>query len=156
MKKYTVALSLLLLILCSQLAMAGGGEKGDFELGVYGGGALLDDYLGLNPKDAGLVGARIGYFFTPRFSLEASYQKIFTKTQVIPFTIPDLDLSGAENLDMDIDSIRLNALWNFRQCKKIRPFMTLGAGYEDVKPEGFEGNTDLGFNVGGGAAVLLQ
>ncbi len=155
MKKYTVALSLLLLIFCSHFAMAGGGEKGDFELGVYGGGALLDDYLGLNPKDSGLVGARFGYFFTPRLSLEVSYQKIFSKTQVIPATIPELDLAGLENIDLDINSARLNLLWNFRQCKKIRPFVTLGAGYEEVQPKDFDSNTDLGFNIGGGARFFV-
>lgn len=136
----------ILVLACSTAAMAAGGEKGDWELGLYGGAALMDDYIGLSPKDSGLLGARLGFFFTPHFSLEASGQRIFTKSEI---TIAS-PLAGTENFDLDIDALRLNGLWTFRAGERTRPFLTIGGGYEKVTPDGFDSNTDLGWNAGGG------
>ena len=41
-------------LLASSPAFAGGGSKGDVELGIYGGYGWLDQYGGLNPKNGPL------------------------------------------------------------------------------------------------------
>src|SRR6476661_3160374 len=54
-----------LLLVATGPAIAGGGGKGDTELGVYGGYGWLDDYGIFHPKNGPLYGARLGYFFSP-------------------------------------------------------------------------------------------
>jgi outer membrane protein OmpA-like peptidoglycan-associated protein/opacity protein-like surface antigen len=141
MRSTIVALVAAMLVATSP-AFAGGGAKGDVELGIYGGYAWLDDYGIFHPKNGPLYGARLGYFFTPNWSLEASAQRISTKTE--------FDIVGAENVDVHLDAIRLNLLYNFRPGEEIRPFLTAGYGYEVSNVEGFGSSCDWGWNAGGG------
>jgi outer membrane protein OmpA-like peptidoglycan-associated protein/opacity protein-like surface antigen len=127
---------------------AGGGNKGDWELGIYGGYAWLDDYGFLNPEDSFLAGARLGYFFTHNWSLEASAQRIFSKTE--------MHLLGVPDVDADLDAARLNLLYNFSPCHKLRPFLTAGVGYEGINTDGYGESCDFGWNVGGGLRFFLS
>ncbi|HEY3174447.1 MAG TPA: OmpA family protein [Candidatus Polarisedimenticolia bacterium] len=124
-------------------AVAGGGDKGDWELGVYGGYAWLDDYGQFHPKDDWLFGARAGYFFTSRWNLEVSAQQISTKTDFDPGL-------GLNNADVDLDSLRLNVLYNFRPGMEVRPFVTVGGGCEKFDGHSYGESCDLGYNAGGG------
>jgi len=63
MRRMTTTLVLLLLVSFSP-AFAGGGAKGDWELGIYGGGGFPDDYGTFHPKKHFLYGGRLGYFFS--------------------------------------------------------------------------------------------
>src|SRR2546425_454382 len=109
MRKMTLTLmaGILMLSLLATSAAAAEGQKGEWELGAYAGYGWLDDYDVLHPKNDLLYGLRVGYFLTPRFSLECSYQRLSTDT--------DLDSGlGIPNEEFDLTSVRLNLLWNFR------------------------------------------
>src|SRR5580765_8171478 len=58
------------MLLAAIPAFAGGGVKGDWELGIYGGYGWLDDYGFFHPKNHTLFGGRLGYFFSPHWNLE--------------------------------------------------------------------------------------
>lgn len=128
-------------------ALAGGGEGGDWELGIYGGYGWLDDYGILQPKDNFLYGARAGYFFTPQWSGEFSAQRLSTETE--------FDLLGVEDVDVNLDALRLNALYNFGPGQALRPFLTAGLGYEMIDADGFGESCDWGWNAGGGARWFM-
>jgi outer membrane protein OmpA-like peptidoglycan-associated protein/opacity protein-like surface antigen len=130
------------LLVAASAAYAGGGEKGDGELGIYGGYGWLDDYGIFHPKNNLLYGARLGYFFTPRWSMEVSAQRLSTETE--------FDVLGVQNVDVHLDAFRLNALYNFRAGEPVRPFLTAGVGYEKTDIADFGQGCDFGWNAGGG------
>ena len=82
MRSMTLALVVAAVLAAPGTLFAGSGSRGDWELGVYGGYAWLDDYGFLHPKDSPLFGARLGYFLTSAWSLEASAQRIFSETDL--------------------------------------------------------------------------
>ena len=135
------------LFLTAVPALAGGGEKGDWEVGPYGGFGWLDDYGRFQPKDDLLFGLRGGYFFTPHWNLELSWQRLDTET--------DLEILGVQDEDADLNALRLNLLYNFRPGGDIRPFVTAGVGCEKFDAHRFGDSSDKGFNAGGGLRWFL-
>jgi OOP family OmpA-OmpF porin len=131
----------LVLLGCSAIpALAGGGgADGDWELGVYVGFGDPDSYDPLDPGDDVLYGVRVGYFLTPRWSVEGSYQGLSAEGDV-----------GGRRTDVDLDALRLNLLFNFSPEKDFRWFLTAGLGNESTDARGVS-ETDLGWNAGGGA-----
>jgi outer membrane beta-barrel protein len=129
-------------------AFAGGGEKGDLELGIYGGYGWLDDYGFFHPKNHTLFGARLGYFLSPRWGLEVSGQRLSTET--------DYNIIGVANEDVHLDSYRLNALYNFGAGEEFRPFLTAGVGKEMFHVENFGESCDLGWNAGAGFRYFMS
>jgi outer membrane protein OmpA-like peptidoglycan-associated protein/outer membrane protein W len=130
-------------------ATAGGGAKGDWELGLYGGYGWLDDYGKFHPKNGPIYGGRVGYFFTPQWSAEFAAQRLTTETE--------FDVLGVENVDVHLDALRLNALYNFGEPgQKFRPFLTAGADYEKFHPEGWGESCDYGWNAGAGFRWFLS
>jgi len=123
-------------------ALAGGGEKGDWEVGLYTGYGWLDDYGNFHPKDDLLWGLRGGYFFTPHWNLELSWQRLDTET--------DIGILGVQDQDAELSALRLNVLYNFLPGKELRPFVTAGVGCEKFDAGSFGSRSDVGFNVGGG------
>jgi len=143
MRKVLSALFLVLVFVATPV-LAGFGETGEKEVGVYAGFGWLDDYRTLQPKDDVLFGARFGYFFSPRISFEGSLQRLSTDT--------DFDSSlGLDNQGVDITSVRANVLYNFRPGTMLRPFATGGVGGEIFKAGDAGDTTDISFNIGGGA-----
>src|SRR6266480_4341633 len=92
-------------LLAAGPAFAGGGSAGDVELGIYGGFDIPDDYGNTHPKNGALYGGRLGYFFTPNWSIEASGQRFTTKTEFDTFP-------GVPDIDIHIDSFRGNLFYN--------------------------------------------
>jgi OmpA-OmpF porin, OOP family len=137
------------LLLTAAPALAENGEKGDWELGLYAGYGWLDDYGPYRPKDDVLIGARAGYFFTPHWSLEGSWQHLPTKTNFD-------DGIGLPNTDMTLSCYRLNVLYNFEQGEAFRPFVTAGIGCEKVDIRAFSARWDRGYNAGGGLRWFLS
>src|SRR5437899_8337983 len=88
------------LFLVASPVYAGGGTRGDWEIGGYGGYGWLDGYDTLRPKDNFLYGGRLGYFISDHWSFEASGQRLSTKTR---FEDPLLT-----NVDMHLDAFRGN------------------------------------------------
>lgn len=128
-------------------ARAGGGAAGDWEVGAYGGYGWLDDYGRFHPKDGFLYGGRVGYFFTPEWSLEFSAQRLSTETE--------FDIVGVQDVDVNLDALRINGLYNFAATQKLRPFLTAGIGYERIDVKGFGESCDFGWNAGGGARWFM-
>ena len=141
------------LALIATPAAAERGQKGDWELGGYGGVGFPDSYEPdsgpeLNPEDGWLYGGRFGYFFNDAWSAEGSIQKFSTKTDY-PSS------AGLSDDDLDIDSYRANVLYNFRPGQKFRWFLTTGLGREKTGGGSPASSSDLGFNAGGGARWYL-
>ena len=135
------------MILATAPVLAGGGQKGDFELGPYVGYGWLDSYTPLHPKDDVLYGVRFGYFFTSGWSAELSLQRLSTKTQLNPPSLP--------NQDADLDACRLNMLYNFGAGSHVRPFVTAGLGCEKFDANALGEASGLGINAGGGVRFLM-
>lgn len=126
-------------LLAAPPAHAAGGDPGQAELGFYAGLGTLDDHP-LDPDEGSLWGLRFAIFLTPQWSLEASGQRL------------SMDADGA---DVDLESVRLNGLFNFRPGTRLRPFLTFGAGREQLRSFGVN-EVEFGGNVGGGARWYLE
>jgi len=126
---------------------ASGGQKGDWELGGFGGYTWTDDYRIFHPKDGPMAGARLGYFITSKVNMEVAAQRVFTKT--------DFDDPLVENRDVKLDALRLNLLYNFAPGSRFRPFLSAGGGRQKTNIEGYGKSTDWGWNGGAGFRVFL-
>lgn len=136
------------LLLVATPALAARGEKGEWEFGLYAGSAQMDDYGPFNPENAPLYGLRFGYFATPLTSVELSIQRLSADT--------DLDTAlGLPEEDFDVNSARLNVLWNLLAGKSFRPFFTAGMGAERIDAGDLGKSNDLGFNAGLGLRWFL-
>ena len=161
----------LCLALASAAVEAARGEKGDVEIGIFGGYSFLDQYEGsrfdfnrllisdddLNPDDDWLLGFRIGYFFTPNWSLEGSFQRVSTEADFdtcVAAPCPGTAETPA-TADAQLDSFRVNLLYNWREGAGIRPFVAIGAGLEGTDIKGIMDEHDLGLNAGLGVRFLL-
>jgi len=148
MRTIMLALVAVLLVAASP-AFAAGGNKGDIELGIYGGYGWPDDYGIFQPKKHLLYGARLGYFFSEHWNLEGSAQRLSTHTQFEALGVPEADVK--------LDALRLNLLYNFGEaCKSFRPFLTAGIGDEKFKVENFGESCHMGWNAGGGFRLFLS
>lgn len=136
----TCFVALAALVFCTLPAFAGGGEKGDWDIGAYVMQLKPSDYGDADPDNGTALALRGGYFFTPRWSVEGAFQWFST----------ELDAVGG-NADADLNSLRFNGLWNFRENKKLRWFLTLGVGREYTKSSDLDlDETNWGWNWGGG------
>jgi Outer membrane protein beta-barrel domain/OmpA family/PKD domain len=154
MRSMILALVAVLAIAGSTPAFAGGGSKGDWELGVFGGRVFLDDYGEAQPADAFLLGGRLGHFFSSKWSLELSGQFLDTDS--------DLEDPLLENFPVKLSAYRLNLLHNFGSPgSKIRPFITVGGGSEKTEldfpdPVGHFEERDVAWNAGLGLRFFLS
>jgi len=120
---------------------------GALELGVYGGFGWLDDYGFFHPDDDNILGARLGYWFNPKWSLEFSAQKLDTDTE--------FDILGlGPDREFKTKAARLNLIYAF-SGHGFTPFLTGGLGKEKVKVEDFGESCDIGWNAGGGFRIPL-
>jgi outer membrane protein OmpA-like peptidoglycan-associated protein/opacity protein-like surface antigen len=136
------------LLVVASPAFAGGGDKGDWELGIFGGYGMLDDYGDFRPDDDMLFGGRIGYFLTRHWNLELSGQRLATDTE--------FDQIGVEEIDVKMSAVRLNLLYNFGAGKSFRPFLTGGVGSEKFDAEPLVESSDVGWNAGAGFRFFMS
>ncbi|HZN02178.1 MAG TPA: porin family protein [Candidatus Polarisedimenticolia bacterium] len=135
------AWAILLLASATTPALANGGDIRDIEVGVYAGSMSPDSYDSLDPDNGTFWGLRGGYFFTPRWSVEGTWQDFSTEG----------DVAGASP-DISLKSLRANGLMNFRAKKKFRWFLTIGLGKEKIESDDLDvSEKALGWNYGGGA-----
>jgi outer membrane protein OmpA-like peptidoglycan-associated protein/opacity protein-like surface antigen len=126
-----------------------GGEKGQIEIGGYGGWFFPDDYGPFHPDQDNVWGGRLGYWFTHNWNLEGSVQKVMTDTE--------MNLPATPEVDVDLTSYRLNLLYNFGGGgSKVRPFLTAGAGSEKTDIDTYVDENKFGWNVGGGLRFFLS
>jgi len=64
-----------------------GGDKGQIEIGGYGGWFFPDDYGPFHPDQDNVWGGRLGYWFTQNWTLEGSYQKVMTDTEMNQYIV---------------------------------------------------------------------
>ncbi|HET9939611.1 MAG TPA: outer membrane beta-barrel protein [Candidatus Eisenbacteria bacterium] len=126
-----------------------GGDKGQIEIGGYGGWFFPDDYGQFHPDKDNIWGGRLGYWFTQNWTLEGSYQKVMTDTE--------MNLIGVPEVDVDLASYRLNLLYNLGSAaSKARLFVTAGAGSEKTDIDTYVDENKFGWNVGGGLRFFLS
>jgi outer membrane protein OmpA-like peptidoglycan-associated protein/opacity protein-like surface antigen len=126
-----------------------GGEKGQIEIGGYGGWFFPDDYGPFHPDQDNVWGGRLGYWFTHNWNLEGSVQKVMTDTE--------MNLPATPEVDVDLTSYRMNLLYNFGGGgSKVRPFLTAGAGSEKTDIDTYVDENKFGWNVGGGLRFFLS
>src|SRR6185436_725502 len=126
-----------------------GGDKGQIEIGGYGGWFFPDDYGPFHPDQDNVWGGRLGYWFTQNWTLEGSYQKVMTDTE--------MNIIGQPEVDVDLASYRLNLLYNLvSAASKARLFVTAGAGSEKTDIDTFVDENKFGWNVGGGLRFFLS
>src|SRR5688572_2322608 len=155
MRSTILALVAVLAIAAATPAYAGGGSKGDWELGAFGGRGFLDDYGTLQPGDAFIIGGRLGHFFSSKWSLELSGQWLSTDS--------DFEDPLIEDVEVKLSAYRLNLIHNFgAPGSGVRPFITLGGGSEKTEvevdipgEENFE-QRDFGWNAGLGLRFFLS
>ena len=101
-------------------------EAGKQEVHVYAGELFGDDITdraisGQTPKldDDVTFGLRYGYNLTDRLGLEASAGR--TPSSVTK-------LAGGD-IDLDLTTIDLDAVWNFNTGTRFSPYVTAGVGY---------------------------
>ena len=131
------------LVLTALPALAENGEAGDWDLGVFGGYGWPAEYGPYHPSNDWLFGARVGYFFTPAWSLETSWQRLDTRTNFAASL-------GLQDQHMTLSCYRLDMLYNFAEGSSIRPFLAGGVGCEKTDVQGFGSRSDVGWNAGGG------
>lgn len=135
MKK--LLLALVLAFSMSGSAFAQYGKAGQVELSPFFGINFPDSYGVINPNEAPIAGLRLGVFFSDSISAEVSGQRAFSE-----------DSAGLTNIDMD--GYRLNLLWNVQTHARVRPFITVGAGYERFDSVTTGTQYDIGYNGGVG------
>ena len=126
-----------------------GGEKGQIEIGGYGGWFFPDDYGIYKPDQDNVWGGRLGYWFTKSFNLEGSVQKVMTDTE--------MNLPSVPEVDVDLTSYRLNLLYNLGGSgSRLRPFLTAGGGSEKIDIKDNVDENKGSWNVGGGLRFFLS
>jgi outer membrane beta-barrel protein len=101
-------------------------QEGTQELNVYGG-ELFGDKLtdreisGSKPEldDDVTYGVRYGYNFTNSFGLEASLGNTASSATKL----------AGQDIDLDLTTLDLDAVWNFDTGSKLVPYVLAGAGY---------------------------
>jgi outer membrane immunogenic protein len=138
-------------------------EAGKQEVTVYAGALFGDDLTsqaisGRTPKldDSFTYGLRYGYNFTDQLAIEASLGESPSKVK---------NLAGG-NIDLDLTTVDLDAVWNFRNGTPFTPYVFAGVGYAfadlDRTILGTVGTTpvaikdDDGFTANAGLGVRYQ
>lgn len=150
MKKLQIAFFALFLTLSTSV-FAQYGKQGQVELSPFFGIIFPDDYGTVVPNEAPIAGLRLGVFLSDYIGLEVSGQRAFSE-----------DKSGNNNVDMD--GYRGNLLFNAYKNSAVRPFITIGGGYERFKAPAtgsqydWSGNGGVGFRffAGENAGVRLE
>ncbi len=121
--------------------------KGRWELGIQGGGILVEGNSALD--DHGVFGGRVGYGLTEKLGLEAAILAGETEVR-------QQSGDGTTNSDQDADVIIPTAeiLYHFGQSS-IRPFLAAGVGDYHTKPAGASKNDDFILQYGAGVKWLF-
>jgi hypothetical protein len=127
-----------------------------FELTALGGyttaGGLEHDARTVNDlKLAGSStwGASAGFFFSPRFGVEASWARLGSGVEL------STSVATEELFDVTIDELQGSYVYQFGSAEsRYRPFLTAGAGAALFSSPHLESEAKLSFNVGVGLKWL--
>lgn len=141
----------LLLVLASAPAWGQG-----FEAALLGGYTTSG---GLEPAAAGITdlelsgsftwGASLGYFFSPRLGVEASW------TRQASALVIGTDRGRAELFDVSIDQLQGSLVYQLGgEQARLRPFVSAGLGAAFLGAPDLEGETKLSLGLGAGVRWL--
>ncbi len=141
----------LLLVLASAPAWGQG-----FEAALLGGTTTSG---GLEPAAAGITdlelsgsftwGASVGWFFSPRLGVEASW------TRQDSALVIGTDRGQAELFDVSVDQLQGSLVYQFgSEQARLRPFVSAGLGAAFFGADGLEGETKLSLALGAGVKWL--
>lgn len=96
-----------------------------------------------NVDDGVAYGAALGYQFNNPLAVELNYLTM------------DTNVDGNGAVDVDFDQYRLDALYHFNASPKVRPYVALGGGENQVKVNDKK-NDDTIANLGGGVKYFVN
>lgn len=139
-------------------------SAGSSEVSVYAGALFGDDLTkdavsGSVPKldDDFVAGLRYAYNFTPNFALEGSFG--YNPNKVTRLVGNDVDI--------DVYTADINAVWNFETGTRLTPYVTAGVGYAfadldkplagtvGTRPVSINDDEGVTLNAGGGLKYNL-
>lgn len=130
-----------LVLLAGAALPAAAAVKGKNEITLQAGAMIFEGDL---KADNGFAyGARLGHYFTERFSGEIS-----------AFTCDTNREHASSNINATYPSIA--ALYHFRSGSKLRPFVQAGGGVMLLNPEGGKTTTDFAAHWGGGLKYFYK
>lgn len=152
-------------LLLSAAPVIAQGEAGSREVHAYAGQLFGDDLTdtaisGRTPKldDDVTYGVRAGYNFNQTWGIETSLG--FNSNSV-------MGLAG-NDADIDLSTIDVNAVWNFRPSSRLVPYLTAGAGYASAdldapiqgtvsgQPVSIDDDSGFTLNAGFGAKYFVN
>lgn len=146
------AIPMLSLALAASLPAQAQTEVGQFDLSPFAGYHMFENDQNL--EDDFTYGVRLGYSFTPKWSVEGAVS--FVDTQV-----DDASLTGAtegqfsspaDNVDLML--YQVDVLYHLRPGSKFSPYLVGGYGAADYSPS-ISDKHMTAFNVGAGAKYWL-
>jgi opacity protein-like surface antigen len=94
-------------------------------------------------------GASLGFFFSPRLGVEASWARQGSGVEI------STAQASAEMFNVTIDQLQGSLVYRFGGAQsRFRPFLTVGAGAALFSSTDLPGETKLSFGVGGGLKWL--
>jgi opacity protein-like surface antigen len=94
-------------------------------------------------------GASLGFFFSPRLGVEASWARVGSGVELIT------DQASQEMFDVTIDQLQGSLVYQFGGAtSRFRPFVTGGAGAAIFSSTDIDSETKLSLNIGGGMKWL--
>ena len=124
----------------------------EFEIALVGGyttpGGIGQKAVGIQDLElAGSFtwGASAGYFFSPRFGIEASWTRQGSELEL------HTAQGSAELFDVDIDQVQGSFVYQLGgEPSRLRPFFTAGVGAAFFSATDLDSETKLSFGVGAG------
>jgi opacity protein-like surface antigen len=144
------------LLTCLALLAAAPAFAQSFELAALGGyttpGSLEHDsrvVQDLKLAGSSTWGATLGYFFSPRLGVEASWARVGSGVEL------STAAATQEMFDVNIDQLQVSLVYQLgRASSRVRPFATLGAGAAIFSATDIAGEAKLSLNVGAGLKWL--
>ncbi len=138
-KFHSIALSAMLLAGTTVVSAAQPLDKG-FYIGPSVGYYFFDENDDNNADDAFLYGLGIGYQFSRRFALEATYSRLISEAEQTSLDVDNINrLAGS---DVDLDMYRLDALFGLDFSWAWSPYIAMGYTRLDQDPQ-FGQNEDM-------------
>lgn len=142
------AIPLLFIGVAASFSVQAQTDSGTFELSPFAGYHLFESDQNL--EDTFTYGVRLGYGFTPHWSIEGA-------VSFVGSNVDDATLIGTQKGqfaspadDVDLTLYQLDALYHFRPQSQFSPYVVLGYGAADYSPSISDDDMST-FNLGVGA-----
>lgn len=123
-------------------------DEGQFEFSPFVGEHKFESKQNL--EDAFTYGLRLGYFITPKWSVEGAVSFVETNVDNALMTNPTEGQFASPIDDVDLLLYQVDALYHFRPLQKFQPYIVGGYGAADYTPSISDKHMST-FNLGAGA-----